>query len=540
MALEKKVEQAPISAIEVTPEKDISETVKDQTQIITQNISTFSNSLTEAKNYWDFERIKKEINDFLMATFENILRDKTPDFVLWFEQWNISKYQTKHDLDKVDLIKLLILKNKFYTETLRNIVSLGKLDLILSLNEKEDLLNMIDSWVFSFLDEIYLEWYIQIYNSKNEWLKSDKLVYWWVKDWKIVALRDLSKEEIKIDDEKLAKIHDFHIREYLLLFSKFIKDWVTDYDTWIDAEIHEVRSWQNRNNIFWLVAPMEEYMYPELLVEPELMIFLRNLEKKVNFEDFYWLSEEFFGDKYWMDNMTLDFVETLIQTWDSAFWWFIWKAFPNDIELSRKEWNCIILKDTNMKNVVNNARKWLKALLWEDFVINFDRLYNELIKEVTYHEFWHNLFVKWHWFSQLEEAKATLFYYLQVYKENLLNEYSQDDITRVIEFTIMDSIRNLERMNESSAKKYVILTKVNLAHLFASELVYWEDGKMVINPDKDKFYTFINWLKDMLYFIQNLYNLDDEKLKEEEVKVLEKIESHVWEHIEKMVWILVK
>lgn len=534
MTLEKKVELDVNSAIKIVPGENISKTIKNQIQIVVQNISIFSNNIEQAQNYWDFERVKKEINNFLMNVFQNILKDKSPDFILWFEQSNISKYQTKYDLDKIDLIKLLILKNKFYTETLRNIVSLWKLDLILSIEEKEDLLNMIDSWIFSFLDDLYLEWYIQIYDSKNEWIESEKLSYGWVKNGKVVALKELSKKEIKIDDEKLAKIHNSHLKEYLLLFSKFIKDWITDYDTWIDAEIHEIKSWQDRNNIFWFVAPMEDYMYPGVLVEPELIIFLRNLGKNVIFEDFYWLSEWYFGERFWMDNMTLDFVETLLQTWDSAFWGFIWKAFPNDVELSKREWNCIILRDTKMKDVVNNAKKGLKALLWDDFVIDFDKLYNELIKEVAYHEFWHNLFVKWHWSSLLEEAKATLFYYLRVYNENEENAYNEDDIRRVVEFTIMDSIRNLERMNESSAKKYVILTKMNLAYLFASELVYWENDKLIIDTDSTKFYTFVRWLKDMLFLIKDLYKFENEKLKEEEDKILTKIENNVWEHIKKM------
>lgn len=108
-----------------------------------------------------------------------------------------------------------------------------------------------------------------------------------MKEGKIVPLKSLSANEIIIDDEKLSRIHDSNIRSYLLAFSRFIKEGITDYDTWVDAEISEVRSWQDRDNIFGLVAPMEDYMYPELLIEPELIIFLRNLEKKVNFEDFY-------------------------------------------------------------------------------------------------------------------------------------------------------------------------------------------------------------------------------------------------------------
>jgi len=541
MTLDTKESFAPLLEWTLISWNNISQAVKEQMYIMTQNIPAFAHHIEPVKNYWDFERIKKEINVFLTENFSHLLKEKTPDFILGFEQGNISKYKTSHDLEKVDLMELLILKNKFYIEILKNIVVFWKLDILFNAEQKGDLIHMIESWVFWFLDELYLEWYKQIYDKKNAWITSEKLAYGWVKDGKIVPLKDLLEREIKIDDSKLSQIQNTHIREYLLAFSYFIKNGITDYDTWVNAEIHEVKSWQERKEIFWIVAPMEEYMYPWVLVEPELIIFLKNAEKKVHFEDFYWLSERYFQDRFWMDSMTLDFVETLLQTGDAAFSWFIWKAFPNDRELSQREWNCIILKDTNMKNVVHNAEKGMKALLWEDFQLNFDALYNELIKEVTYHEFWHSLFIKWHPTSLLEEAKATLFYYLQVYSENQEFTYTRDDRKRIIEFTLMDSIRNLERMNETSAKKYVILTQMNLAYLFESGLVYWENAKLIINTtDEITFYTFLRGLKDMLFMIQELYALDEVSLQQAEIKILEKIERYAGENIQKMQEVLSK
>ena len=509
--------------------------VKDQIGMIIQNIPAFAEQMNATKDYADFERVKNEINDFLMRMFECMLSGKSEDFLLWFDQSNISQFQTKHELDKVELIKLLAIKNRFYTEILRSIVSLGKLDAILGSEGREDLLNMIESGVFSFLDDVYVEWYKQIYNGENEGITSDKLVYGGVKNGKIVDLGSLSDKEIVIDDEKLARIHNGNIREYLLAFSKFIKEGTTDYASWVDAELFEVKSWQDRGNIFGLVAPMEDYVYPQLLIEPELIIFLRDQGKKVNFEDFYGLSEEYFGERYGMDHMTLDFVESLLQTWDASFCWFIWKAFPNDTELSRREWNCIILKDSKMKDVIKNAKKWLKALLWEDFHIDDEKLYQELIKEVTYHEFGHSLFVKWHGTSLLEEAKATLFYYLQLYRENKESAYTEGDIARVVEFTIMDSIRNLERINTSSSKKYVILTKLNLSLLYSSWLIRWEDDMLVIDAVRDKFEIFISEMKDMLYYIENNYTLDEQALSDEEGKFLLQLETQVQDDIAKMI-----
>lgn len=508
---------------------------KDQISLFIQNITSFSSNIDAAKDFADFERIKKEIKDFLVSIFEEMMKWKSSDFITWFEQSNISKYHTEHELQKIDLMKLIAMKNRFYLETLREIVSNWKLDSILKHKDSEDIVNIIESWVFSFLDDVFIEWYKNVYNGENEWITSEELVYWWVKGGRIVDLATLAENEIIIDDEKLRKINNEHIRKYLLTFSKFIKDWTTDYKSWVDAEVLEVKSWQNRDDILWIVGPMEDYISPGLLVEPELMLLMKNLNKKINFEDFYGLSEEYYGNRYWMDNMTLDFVETLLQTWDCSFGGFIGKAFPNDVELSNKEWNCIIIKDTNMKQVVDNAKKWLLVLFWEDFIIDDEKLYNELIKQVAYHEFGHSLFIKWNFKSLLEEAKATLFYYLKVFHENTIESYSEEDIRRVIEFTVMDSIRNLERINESASKKYVILTKMNLSHLFANWLLQWEGDKLAIDSSKEKFEEFILAMRKALEYIKENYKLDDESLKKEEARYLIELEENIKENVWKMV-----
>lgn len=515
------------------PDSEISQTIKELTHLLSQNLEEFAQNILPANNIWDFARIKEEINLFLMTIFHNTLQRKNPDFILWFEQDHISKYHTKHDRDKVDLIELLVIKNKFYTEIIKNIVHSWKLDLIFTPEEKEDILTLIDSGVFSFLDELYVEWYKEVYAAENQGIVSKQLAYWWVKGGKVVALKELIDTEIHIDDEKLAHIHHPHLRAYLLLFSKFIKNGITDYDRWVDAEIHEVKSWQDRKTVFGFVAPMEDYMYPNVLVEPEFLLFVRNWEKQVNFSDFYGLSEEFFQNRFWMDRMTLDFVEPLLQTGDSAFGWFMWKAFPNDIELSKREWNCIILKDSSMKNVIQNAKAWLKVLLGDDFELDFDTLYNELIKEVTYHEFWHSLFIKWH-NSLLEEAKATLFYYLQIYKEHKENPYQEKDIRKIIEFTLMDSVRNIERRDQSSTKKYLILTKINLNYLFASGLIYWEGEKLVIDTNPSKFDTFIATMYEMLLNIQTFYTLDQASLQAIETQICSNLDAYVGYHINRM------
>ena len=68
----------------------------------------------------------------------------------------------------------------------------------------------------------------------------------------------------------------------------------------------------------------------------------------------------------------------------------------------------------------------------------------------------------------------------------------------MVEFTVIDSIRNLERINQPSAKKYVILTKLNLSFLFTSGLIYWNrNNKLAINVDREKFEAFLSKMKDI-------------------------------------------
>lgn len=517
-----------------------SEQIKKLTKLITQNIDLITSNIEEAKEYGDFARIKKQINDTLQEMFLDMLSGKPKDFIDGFEQGNISKYITEHESEKIDLIKLLGLKNKFYNDILKTLVVKWKLDGILSLEEREDIVNTLNSGIFSFLDDIYINRYQELYNGKNDGIKAQKLSYGWVKDGKVVPLKDLSDTPISIDIEKLEKIHNPHMRSYFLKFAQLICQWVTDYQTWVDAEVHEVKSWQDRNSIFGFVGPMEDYMYPTVLVEPELLLCLRNIKNTTQLEDFCNLSEEYYGEKYGMDHMTLDVVESLLHTGDATFWPFLGKAFPNDNTLSQKEWNCIILRDTRMRLVVENSQKAMTGLFGNNFVFNQEALYSELLKEVSYHEFGHSLFVKWHWSSELEELKATLFYYLKLWDENTQKSYEAFDIKKVVEFAVMDSIRNLERINDSSSKKYVILTKIILWALFDSEVLTWENDLLFINTESDRFDRFLGVMHDELDGIKMLYAMDDEQRIENEAFRLKINEEFVRDHISRMLKIIKK
>ncbi len=61
---------------------NITSTIKDQTNLLMQSIAAFSEKMEVARSYSDFERIKREINEFLMHMFADVLKGKSADFIL--------------------------------------------------------------------------------------------------------------------------------------------------------------------------------------------------------------------------------------------------------------------------------------------------------------------------------------------------------------------------------------------------------------------------------------------------------------------------
>lgn len=500
--------------------------------------------LNTVENYGRFVDFKNEINDYIMNLFSDELLDKTEDFKLAFSQWNIAKVSDDLVEEKQLLMLLLKEKNSIYNQILLQSIILWKLDNILSVDEKNDVKIILKSWVLSYFDDIYINRLNQIKNTDNSILeietKYNNPIYWWLLNRKIRWYGDFCLDkDLKIDDKDFSNIKDENIKKYLLMLDAFLKWWITDYNLWVETELYETKTWKNNNSALWIITPMENYNNKSF-VEPEFIFFLKDKENIFNYSDFFTLSEKYFDSKYEMDKMTCNFVETFLEWWESTYSWFIGKAFPNDQSLSQREWKSIILKNNNMYTVIINANNWFKKLFWEDYLFDNEIIYNELLKEVTYHEFWHSLFKDWYNNSKLEESKATLFYYLQIFDENNKKEYTESDIKRIIDFTIVDSIRNLERIDQEKFEKYTILTKVNLMWLFSSGLVYFDDNNILqTNIDQEKFKLFLSSLKDVLFFIKKHYeNKDKESFEKEEQEFLVKIEKQTDSIIKKICLII--
>jgi hypothetical protein len=104
----------------------------------------------------------------------------------------------------------------------------------------------------------------------------------------------------------------------------------------------------------------------------------------------------------------------------------------------------------------------------------------------------------------------------------------------------MDSIRNLERISQEKSYKYLVLTKLNLFYLFESKLVYFNDDKLIIDTDSEKFDYFLNQMKKNLIDIKTLYKLDTKELLEREKDILGELDKQIMPTINKMIEIIKK
>jgi hypothetical protein len=488
-------------------------------------IDRFVNNMKPITNLDEFVLFKDSVRAFMKWIFATQFSGKSEQFVLAFDQSNVSKYATIEWEDSVqerrNIRNLIKEKNKLYAQILLKASRMGLMDDIISPDEKHDIECIVMSGIASFFDDVYINWLESTADANTiPWLSPEKPLYGGIQDGKVVGYGAFSQMEI--DVQKLESIKNPHIRAYLLSIYDLLSRGVSDYQEWVDAERHESKIWRDQASGIWFVSPMENYVDSWLLVSPELIFLLKDHRNPINYDDLCNLSSEYFGDHYGMDNMTCTYVESILNAWDAVYSPFIGKTFPNDLELWQSEGNNIIILSSLMKLIVTNSESTMKKL-FPGISIDMENLRLELLKEVTYHEFGHSLFIKWHPTSILEETKATLFYFLRIHQEHTQKEYSREDIERVVCFTIMDSLRTIERIDQGEYFKYTILMKVVLAPLFSSGLVTITPDGLHIDPNREKFDIFLSNLKDFLFEIQRIYTLDTTQMQWEEAIILEKL-----------------
>ena len=316
------------------------------------HINNFTASLSNICSLDEFAIFRDQFSQHMKEVLGDLLEWRSESFLLAFEQWSVSKYQPSSDEDpekmKESLRALLIIKNGIYRQVLLQLLLWGKLDTMLSIEERDDIVHCIQSGVFDVFDDIIIPWLASVSDETlvSELGNKESAHYGWIQNQKVVWYDTFSQK--RIITEEIWKINNPHLRAYLERINNLLAIGDYNYKSWVDAEIHESEVWIDQKARIWFISPMEDYIAPGF-VEPELYLFLKDTRNQVPYSRFYDLSNKYFGQKFGMDKMTCTHVEAILEWWDAILWQFVWKAFPNDVALSKSHGNNIILRSSPME-----------------------------------------------------------------------------------------------------------------------------------------------------------------------------------------------
>lgn len=444
------------------------------------------------------------------------LENKPEKFLEAFETWTLSKF-TWEDEVEAEIMDLLEKKNTSYQALLVENIKRGNFHFPKEI--LDDLVNIINSWVFNWMNTLYRYYDKQAKLFwKNEALW-DTLSYWIpTKDW-ITWYQDTFDKEL-IDWELIENINNKYIREYLLKMLELWVVWNIQYKDWINAEISEVENWLSNEQLVVIVL-MENYK-DKNFIDPDLMILMREKMDK-NSKDFWELSSRIYANDYWMDKVNIFLAEPIIVWWDQVYGKFLWKSFPNDMELREKYGNFIIIV------------KWQIHKAFEEFCPRVAKIFdvskkelndNKLaiidwaIEEVTYHEYWHSVFWVQHQ-NELEEVKATMFYWTYLFEKYITNNENIEkaDIKRIIQSFSLDFTRYLTRFSIPKYRKYIYTAQVLLKKMLDNKLLQYDSDNNILKFVDDE--NVVENFKEMLIELKTTTNhikwIYDEKDKPREM-----------------------
>ena len=271
---------------------------------------------------------------------------------------------------------------------------------------------------------------------------------------------------------------------------------------------------------------MENY-HKDYLIDLWYEIHLSEHIQKEEIQNIQDLSNKYFWSWFGMNKISLTFVEMMLTGGDNSFIQVLWRSFPNDEKLSNKFWKIIyIAKERNITSANTVVEKLQK--LW----INVNKTSMKFIKlaEVKYHEFWHSLFKEDKPNdSILEELKATLFYYLNLYDQKLTVDIFWYE--ELIWFIITEYIRRITQQNNPSSFQYWLLDSFIYNKAVKNNLILLENWRITINKNSKWLAKFLEDMKNALFEIQRLYKIkDNKKRKEEELKFVWDIFKENIEH----------
>lgn len=499
---------------------------------LVNNINIFLSTLESPKNLDDFINFKNEINKNIDSLFSTELKEKNDNFKLAFSFYDTNIF-IWDDSKKSELEKLIIKKHEIYTLYLYKAIQNWLLSILLNESDLNTIMSLIDSKVFNYFNQLQL-----LFNANlNKWANkdyehpSDKgLIYWGLVDWKIVAYKEiLTPKNIKA--KFIENIEDENLKKYFISFIKYLEDWEISFDKWLEIENYSIDSWENTNSNLSLNTPIEDYNKPNILVDLELELFLSNPDNE-NKDIATSLSNKYFWEDYNIWDIKFYVSESILSSWWVAFKNVLWKSFPNDKKLTDKRWTFIYsinsrLWEKNLKKCVNYIKSlWLTNIDSKSFT-------SLAMTEVAFHEYWHSLFIKWNSSSLLEETKASLFYFLHLYNNNLESQYDETFIRNFLIFSIIEITKKIKNKDVPDYLQYVIREKLVLEWLLKYNLIFWDKNWNIwLNSNIENFNKFLVYQKDLLLKIQDIYS--DINWKETEKMLLSDLEYYVWDFIEQI------
>ncbi len=223
---------------------------------------------------------------------------------------------------------------------------------------------------------------------------------------------------------------------------------------------------------------MESYIWSEVLVEPELIFFLKKYEHTANQRNKE-LSLKVFGDDYRMDGVHYFYGEEILGCGLSGFKKHAGKNFPNDIPLSQNKGKFIYLMQSSFENFFKNSQGNVVKILPEDIQLDKEKIRAFFEQFVENHEFGHNLFFRGD--SDLEESKPSLFFTLKILDEIEQKNFDETRVKPLLDLMNLEFLRDIERgytnYKNNPVYKYTLFSRIVLKQMMQTKLISWNEQK---------------------------------------------------------------
>lgn len=480
-----------------------------------ESIKEFISLLEAPSNIDEFIYFQNCINDEISFLFASELEWETDDFKTAFSHSNQEHYKWKENTDK--LSELLIKKHSIYNLYIYEALKLSMLDNVFSQNDKQTLMAISDSWIMHYFNKLFIEFKKSLEEPKHKNYKNwalEKPQFGFLINWEIKSYRDaipLNSIRFSFFDQ----IPSWDIKTYFLWLKKLLESGNINYQDWTDLERKALDSWVDTESKLCIVAPIESYELKDILIDPEIAIFI-SVPDSTNASTWTNLSQKYFWESYWIENVNPFRTQQVISWWDSAINGCLGKNFPNDPSL-RDEYGTL--------NFSVHSKLWEKSLeklkpeydlFW---LTNIDpEPYTKMdIEHVDFHEYGHNLFNGFSWNSFLEEAKADLFSILHIYDNFQNKRFTEKQIKQNLDHICTGIVSRVKHIKKDGWVKYVISEKISLRLLLNNNLIYFNDAwEIKYNINVESFWKYLSDMKDVLFMIWDIYGSNDWPEKEEQ------------------------